>query len=111
MTTSSTPTPKKERPKEPARSLGFPTKWELALHLLNQFREHHDSVTVKCVLADALYGHAAFVNLASSIFGGVQVITQLGTSGRSLPPDATEPTGQPKAQATRVYRWKYDQFC
>ena len=68
---------KKNRPQEPPRSPGFPTKWELALRLLNQFRENQYQVNIKCILADALYGNADFVNLASSIFNGIQVITQL----------------------------------
>ena len=35
------------------------------------------SITIKAVLADALYGAAYFVDAASAIFGGVQVISQL----------------------------------
>jgi hypothetical protein len=47
------------------------------LRLLKQFKAHHPSVSVHCITADALYGTAPFVDGASAIFGGVQVITQI----------------------------------
>ena len=37
----------------------------------------HPEITVKCVLADALYGSDEFMSGASNIFGGIQVISQL----------------------------------
>jgi len=69
--------PKRQRPPEPARDPAYPTKPELGLRLLERFSQWHPSVTVKAVLADALYGTAAFLNRAGAIFGGVQVISQL----------------------------------
>jgi hypothetical protein len=68
---------KRQRPPKPPRNPAYPTKLELGLRLLGQFRQSHPTITVKCVLADALYGSAAFVDTASAIFGGVQVISQL----------------------------------
>lgn len=69
--------PKRDRPAEPARDPAYPTKAELALQLLAQFKQYHATVTVKCVLADALYGTAAFIDTAAAIFDGCQVISQL----------------------------------
>jgi hypothetical protein len=68
---------KRQRPPKPPRNPAYPTKLELGLRLLAQFKQYHPTITVKCVLADALYGSAAFVDTASAIFGGVQVISQL----------------------------------
>lgn len=69
--------PKRQRPPEPARDPAYPTKLERGLELLERFRQWHPTVTVKAVLADALYGTAAFLNRAGATFGGVQVISQL----------------------------------
>jgi hypothetical protein len=66
-----------QRPAKPPRNEAYPTKPALALQLLAQFRHHHPALTLKAVLADALYGTAYFVDAASAIFGGVQVISQL----------------------------------
>jgi hypothetical protein len=68
---------KRQRPPKPPRNPAYPTKLELGLRLLGQFRQYHPTIMVQCVLADALYGSAAFVDTASAIFGGVQVISQL----------------------------------
>ncbi len=45
--------------------------------MLRHFRRAHPDITVKCVVADALYGTDHFLKKASQIFGGVQVISQL----------------------------------
>ena len=69
--------PKKQRPPKPPPNPHYPSKQELALRLLKQFKAHHPSVSVHCITADALYGTAPFVDGASAIFGGVQVIAQI----------------------------------
>ncbi len=69
--------PAKARPAKPARPAAYPSKQELALALLRSFRQAHPAITVKCVLADALYGTSTFLKKAARIFGGVQVISQL----------------------------------
>ena len=46
-------------------------------NLLQSFRDNHGEVIIQAVLADALYGEAKFLNKASKIFGGTQVISQL----------------------------------
>ncbi len=69
--------PKAQRPQAPARNPHYPSKLELALKLLGRFAQAHPQVRVQCVLADALYGSGEFLDRASALFGGVQVISQL----------------------------------
>lgn len=69
--------PKSERPAKPEFNPEYPTKTQLGLLLLEDFKRYHPEITVKCVLADALYGSDKFMSKASDIFGGVQVISQL----------------------------------
>lgn len=69
--------PKKDRHPEPACNPDYPAKLELALHLLSEFAENHSEIKVTAILADALYGKGEFMDEASSIFGGVQTISQL----------------------------------
>ena len=69
--------PKQQRPSPPPANPLYPTKQVLALSLLAQFKTHHPDVKVNCITADALYGTASFVDGASAIFGGVQVISQI----------------------------------
>ncbi len=64
-------------PPKPKRNEAYPTKQEIALSLLNEFRAYHPEVRIKCIVADALYGTDEFLSKASAIFGGVQVISQL----------------------------------
>jgi DDE superfamily endonuclease len=68
--------PKKQRPPKPPPHSFYPTKQQLALRLLEQFKAQHPNFTVSCITADALYGTASFVDQASALFAGVQVITQ-----------------------------------
>jgi hypothetical protein len=69
--------PAHQRPPRPIRNADYPTKQELALSLLSQFRSNHPDVKVKVVLADALYGAGDFVGKASALFDGVQVVSEL----------------------------------
>jgi hypothetical protein len=68
--------PPKQRPPKPPSNPQYPTKQELALRLRRQCKAHHPTLRVSCLVADALYGAATFVEAASAIFGGVQVIRQ-----------------------------------
>ncbi len=68
--------PKPQRPPKPAPNPQYPTKQQLALRLLEAFKAHHPDIRVHCITADALYGTASFVDGASALFGGVQVISQ-----------------------------------
>lgn len=69
--------PKKQRPSQPPANPLYPTKQTLALSLLAQFKTQHPDCKVHCITADALYGTAPFVDGASALFGGVQVISQI----------------------------------
>lgn len=67
---------KKISPKPP-RNEEYPTKQKLGLRLLDEFKQNHPHIRVRCVVADALYGSKDFVRKASGTFGGIQVISQL----------------------------------
>jgi len=69
--------PKSQRPAKPQRNKNYPTMLEIALTLLKQFKKNHPKIKVKCILADALYGTKKFLDSASKIFGGIQVISQI----------------------------------
>ena len=66
-----------QRPPKPPANPAYPTKQHLALRLLERFHAQHPTLQVHCITADALYGTAPFVDGASVMFGGVQVISQI----------------------------------
>jgi DDE superfamily endonuclease len=68
---------KKDRPVKPERNALYPTKTQIALRLLQEFRDAHGEIKVTSVLADALYGVDDFMSPASKIFDNTQVISQL----------------------------------
>jgi hypothetical protein len=68
---------KKDRPVQPERDSLYPTKTQLALRLLQAFKDAHGDIKINAVLADALYGEAGFMDAASRIFDSAQVISQL----------------------------------
>jgi DDE superfamily endonuclease len=69
--------PPKQRPRKPAPNPQYPTKEQLALRLLASFKAHHPEVRIHAVMAAALYGTATFVDGASTLFNGVQVLSQI----------------------------------
>src|SRR4029453_3821564 len=68
--------PPKQRPPQPAPNPQYPTKQQLALRLLEECKGHHPDIRIHCIMADALSGTATFVDSASALFGGVQVLSQ-----------------------------------
>lgn len=68
---------KKDRPVKPERNALYPTKTQIALRLLQEFKDAHEEIKVTSVLADALYGVDDFMGAASKIFDNTQVISQL----------------------------------
>jgi hypothetical protein len=73
---------KSKRPRPPAPDARYLNKQQLALELLAQFTREHPQVRVNAVLADALYGSAAFMAQAVRLFPTVQVISQLRSNQR-----------------------------
>ena len=47
------------------------------MRLLEAFKANHPDLRVQCIAADALYGTAPFVDAASALFAGVQVLSQI----------------------------------
>ena len=68
---------KKDRSVQPVRNDLYPTKTQLALRLLQAFKDAHKEIKINAILADALYGDAVFMDEAARIFDGAQVISQL----------------------------------
>jgi hypothetical protein len=74
--------PVASRPPKPLKNPAYPTKQEIALDLLAEFRGHFPQIRIRCTLADALYGTEAFMTTASLIAGGKQVVSQLRANQR-----------------------------
>ena len=69
---------KKLRPKMPEPNHSqFPTLQMLALDMIREFVTQFPNVTIKGVLADALYGTGKFMDEAASATGQSQVVSQL----------------------------------
>jgi hypothetical protein len=69
--------PPKQRPRTPAPHPQYPTKEQLALRFLASCKAHHPDVRMHAVMAEALYGTATFVDGASTLFNGVQVLSHI----------------------------------
>lgn len=69
--------PKSLRPSKPARDSMYPTMPQIALSLLAEFKQAHAQVRIRCIAADALYGTQVFMDQASELFAGAQVISQI----------------------------------
>ena len=69
--------PKQQRPPKPVPNPHYPPKEQLALRLLETFQAQHPHIRVHGIMADALYGTATFVDGASALFGGVQVLSHI----------------------------------
>lgn len=67
---------KSERPPRPEPKAAYPSKQQLLLALLEEFKVYHPGLVVKAILADALYGSGWFMNRAAKRFG-TQTISQL----------------------------------
>lgn len=65
----------KDRPVEVARRAEYPTKQEIALSLMRDFKSHFPEVMISSVNADALYGNASFLEEGETIYP--QIISQL----------------------------------
>ena len=55
----------------------YPSKADLLLEMIKDFRKHHPQITVKAILADAFFGTKTFMNESSMLCENVQVISQL----------------------------------
>ena len=69
--------PHNQRPPQPAPNAQYPTTQQLALRLLAAFKAHPPDIRGHGIAADALYGTVSFVDEASAMFGGVQVLSHI----------------------------------
>ncbi|MGK0365943.1 MAG: hypothetical protein ACI85O_003013 [Saprospiraceae bacterium] len=68
---------KKYRLEEPERDAAYPTKNELAIGLVRDFKASFEEVKIRAVKADALYGTQAFMGGVRSLYPNSQVISQI----------------------------------
>lgn len=69
--------PARERDRRPWPNPKYPSKAELAIAMLKAFTQAFTAVKVRCVIADALYGSGSFMDQASAVTAGAQVISEL----------------------------------
>ena len=69
--------PKAMRPPEPQRDPKYPTIPQIALALIERFKQDHPQIRVPCISADALYGTAEFLDDAARVYKNAQVISQI----------------------------------
>ena len=69
--------PTKQRPRTPGPHPHSPSKEPLALRLLASCKAQHPDVRMHSVMADALYGTATFVDGASALCSGGQVLSHI----------------------------------
>lgn len=76
--------PKAKRPVKPKKSENYPTIPMIATKLLGTFVKKHPQIKIEAVTADALYGHAAFMDEASKLTGNAQVVSQIRSNQNIL---------------------------
>jgi hypothetical protein len=69
--------PAKQRPSKPVKKDEFPTKIEIAISLIKEFRECFPTIEIKCIAADALYGTQSFFEGAAEFYPKTQIISQI----------------------------------
>ena len=69
--------PPARRPKRPPKNPNYPSKNELAIQLLKEFKEKYPDIKVNCINADALYGNKKFLSGAASVYKSTQIISQV----------------------------------
>lgn len=74
----------RKRPPKPPKNPAYPTKVELALDLLRQFKTDHPDIKIKAVNADALYGSQEFMDEAATITDQAQVISQIRSNQKVI---------------------------
>jgi hypothetical protein len=69
--------PSKQRPPKPPKNAKFPTKVEIAISMVRQFKECFPGIWIDCIIADALYGTKQFFKGVSKIYRNAQIISQI----------------------------------
>ena len=69
---------KKDRPEKPPKNPAYPSKNEIAVELIKQFKDSFGHIDIKSVNADALYGTSTFIEGITSLYSSdIQVTTQI----------------------------------
>jgi len=76
--------PSLKHPKKPKRDPQYPTMGQISLALMREFKKYHADICIQAIVADALYGTDKFMNGASGVFDGIQVVSQLRTNQKVM---------------------------
>jgi hypothetical protein len=68
---------KRHRPEKPERDASYPTKNELAIGLVRDFKTSFVELKIRSIKADALYGTGQFMDGVRSLYPTTQVISQI----------------------------------
>jgi hypothetical protein len=68
---------RKDREARPKTRGQYPSKSDLALQMLSAFTKDFPKITLRAVLADALYGCSSFMKQAQEICGTAQIVSEL----------------------------------
>ena len=69
--------PKSQRPEPPKEDPMFPTKIQIAIKLLSDFKSHFSEIEVQSISADAAFGSGYFFKAVSKLYPATQTISQL----------------------------------
>ena len=69
--------PKSKRPRKPENDPAFPTKIEIGMHLVEEFKKNFPTLKIQSIIADAAFGASIFFNGIQKIYTRAQVISQL----------------------------------
>lgn len=75
---------KKNRPVEPQRNASYPTKNELAIGLVRDFKSSFAEIEIKSIKADALYGTGQFMDGVRELYPQAQVISQIRSNQKII---------------------------
>jgi hypothetical protein len=76
--------PKSERPKPPISNPDYPSKIEISLQLLENFKIYFSDIEIKSISADAAYGSKYFFQKTGEKFKKSQIISQLRNNQKVL---------------------------
>lgn len=69
--------PKKDRPEEPKRNPLYPSKSQIGITLIKEFKAYFPSIKINAIIADAFYGSKYFFTGVKNVYPKTQIISQL----------------------------------
>ncbi len=69
--------PKKQRPPAPTSNPEYPSREQLALELVEEFKADHPSVHIRAITADSAYGTPFLMKALASVYPKTQILSQI----------------------------------